>query len=110
MLSRNRFQVIFVLLVSAVFWGGCASPESKCEEAKSINTIQAYEEFLSEHGKSEYAAETRIQIERLKLEEVNAANEKEYKELVESGKLDKGLVTYEALIMSVKMHVLNARH
>ena len=68
MLSLNRAKVLLTLFVFALFCSGCASPESRWEKAKAMNTVPAFEEFLSDYGNSEYAAEAKSRLRKLQCE------------------------------------------
>jgi hypothetical protein len=59
-----RTYVLIVLLGTIL--AGCATPGAEYQQAKSSNTVPAYEHFIKEHPRSEYADQARANIENLK--------------------------------------------
>ena len=62
--ARNT---MFVLVTCLVLVGclGCASTQSKYNEAAKTGTVDAYQQFISEHPESPLAASARMNIEKI---------------------------------------------
>ena len=66
----NDFHLVaYFLLVSLLVIGSCKNAEKQWEEAKSKNTVEGYEMFISEYPESEFAQEA-LSV-KAKLEEKN---------------------------------------
>ena len=49
---------------------GCATPGAEYQQAKSINTVPGYEDFIKAHPRGEYTDQARANIENLKQKQV----------------------------------------
>ena len=65
---------LLVMVVVLVFIAGCASEKKDWEKAKSENTITAYEEFLKQYPKGEFADQSRTRIEKIYFKRAQTKN------------------------------------
>ena len=68
-----RKNIIFICIIIS-FVGSCATMKSKFEKAKKINTIAAYESFLTKHPVGTFAADARKRIEEICFEDAKKEN------------------------------------
>ena len=61
---------VFVFIIS-----GCASVQSRFDQAQKKGTIEAYERFLQTKPKGSYAQKARVSLERLRFEKATAARD-----------------------------------
>lgn len=66
--ATDKFFQIIVLL-SVVLIAGCATMQADWKKTESVNTVDAYREFLKHYPQSGYANEAKSRIEGLKYEE-----------------------------------------
>ena len=63
------WQSIAMLAAVAALCGGCATIQSRWQDAASADSIQAYEAFLSRYPAGQHSAEARSRLEKLCLQE-----------------------------------------
>ena len=101
---------IFLLLAFLVFLMSCTTAEKQWEEAKSKNTVEGYELFLSKYPESEFAQEA-LNV-KVKLEEKNLWGEAKSKNTIEGyelflSKYPESEFAQEALNVKVKLEEKN---
>ena len=64
----SHFNVAVTIAVCAlIFLTGCTSEADRWKDTESVNTISAYQQFLSEHSDGAHAWEARDRIEQLRM-------------------------------------------
>jgi hypothetical protein len=63
-----------VLIIVLVFLLACSSSQPQYKEARRIDTIAAYQKFLSNHPSSEYAKTAKTRIEEINFEKAKGVN------------------------------------
>ena len=73
-MKKVKLSSIVMLFAVPVMLFACATAKSQYENARKINTISAYQEFLSKHPSGEYAELAQTRIEALNFEKAKAVN------------------------------------
>ena len=72
---RTRNILFFILIMSVlIFLYACATAESRYKEARSIDTIAAYQEFLKSYPEGEFADTAKTRIEYKNFEKAKSVN------------------------------------
>jgi len=70
----HRILDCIILSVLVALAAGCAGRSGDWEKAKTVNTVAAYEEFLTKHPAGEYADQARLKIEDFHFTDAKATN------------------------------------
>lgn len=73
-MKTKEITLSLILLSVIVILFACATTKSQYEDARKINTISAYQEFLIKNPSGEYATLAQTKIEGLKFEKAQAVN------------------------------------
>lgn len=73
-MKSTKIASTLMLLLVPVLLLACATAKSHYEDARKINTIAAYQEFLGKYPSGEYAKLAQTKIEGLNFEKAQAAN------------------------------------
>ena len=73
-MKTTKITLSIILLFVLVLVFACATTKSRYDDARKINTISAYEEFLSKNPSGEYAKLAQTKIEGLNFEKAQTAN------------------------------------
>jgi hypothetical protein len=73
-MKTMKITSIVILLCVPVLLFACATAKSQYEDTRKINTISAYQEFLSKYPSGKYAELAQTRIEALNFEKAQAAN------------------------------------
>lgn len=71
---RTVFKPLYLVLLIALFFGGCATMQSRWKDTETINTISTYEEFLRQYPQGTLANKARSRIENLNFDQAQAKN------------------------------------
>ncbi len=73
-MKTKKIASTVILLFVAVLLFACATAKSQYADVRKINTISAYQEFLSKYPSGEYAKLAQTRIEALNFEKAQAVN------------------------------------
>ena len=73
-MKTTKVASTVILLIIPVLLFACATVKSQYEDARKINTMSAYQEFLSKYPSGEYAKLAQNSIEALNFEKAQAVN------------------------------------
>ena len=73
-MKTTKIASTVILLFVAVLFFACATAKSQYEDARKIDTIPVYQEFLSKYPSGEYATLAQNRIEALNFEKAQAVN------------------------------------
>jgi len=80
-MSLNISKILCMSFFLLLFLSGCATLKSDFEQAKRIDSIQAYDEFLKKYPNSEFSNQALIRMEELlKIQEKIQAEEEKKRE------------------------------
>jgi hypothetical protein len=65
---------VLLLVISTMVLSGCAGHKSPWEQAQTVNTIEAYQDFLAQHPQGEFADKARARIQELRYRRALAEN------------------------------------
>lgn len=71
---RRVFINVCMGFLMITLFSGCATTEGRWKKAESLNTIEAYEEFLTKYPQGKFANEARTKIEELYFKRAIATN------------------------------------
>ncbi len=97
MASRKIFNLRYVILFFFVLimLPGCSKEKADWNTAKSMNTIESYESFISKYPSSIFAIEARKEIEKINYREAESLNTAEaYEKFIHA--YPNGAMTYQA--------------
>ncbi len=67
-MNRHKILCLILTVISIIMLTGCATTRKHWVEAKSSNTISAYEDFIKQHSNTVYADSAKTSIFKLNLE------------------------------------------
>ena len=73
-MKTMKIASLIILLLVPVLLFACATAKSQYEDARKINTISAYQEFLGKYPSGEYAEMAQTRIEALNFEKAQTVN------------------------------------